>query len=161
MPNRQNRNHEMITLPHRTPHRWGQIKWTFPLAAPGCWEEGIRSVFGRVLPPHGRTGPTNANIGHLGWGGGVINAIEAMFPHAVKVRCWFHRLSNIRAKLADATAPEVMAEIRSIRDARTSLYCARNSESFRQQPQKRRRTHQPKYRRPHELTPSLYRRIRT
>jgi transposase-like protein len=76
-------------------------------------------------------------------GGGEINAIEAVFPHAVRIRSWFHRLSNIRAKLADATAPEVMAEIRSIRDATNSAYCARNSESFRQQPENRRRAHQP------------------
>jgi transposase-like protein len=76
----------------------------------------------------------------------VINAIEAAFPHAVRIRCWFHRVSNLRAKLANDTAPEVMAEIRSIRDATKSAYCARNSESIRQKPEKRRRTHQPRNR---------------
>lgn len=50
---------------------------------------------------------------------GLINAIGAVFGSAIRIRCWFHRLANIRSKLADDTAPQVMAEIRAIRDAPT------------------------------------------
>ena len=50
---------------------------------------------------------------------GLINAIKAVFGSSIRVRCWFHRLSNIRAKLPDDAAPEVMAEMRAIRDAPT------------------------------------------
>ena len=50
---------------------------------------------------------------------GLINAIKAVFGDSIRVRCWFHRLSNIRAKLPDDAAPEVIAEVRAIRDAPT------------------------------------------
>ena len=50
---------------------------------------------------------------------GLINAIESVFSKSVRIRCWFHRLSNIGAKLADDAAPQVLAEIRAIRDAPT------------------------------------------
>src|SRR5579862_6445016 len=40
---------------------------------------------------------------------GMIKAVEAVFSSSVRIRCWFHRLSNIRAKLPDEAAPEVMA----------------------------------------------------
>jgi putative transposase len=50
---------------------------------------------------------------------GLINAIKAVFGSSIRVRCWFHRLSNIRAKLPDDAAPQVMAEVRAIRDAPT------------------------------------------
>ncbi|HZD23731.1 MAG TPA: transposase, partial [Acidimicrobiia bacterium] len=45
--------------------------------------------------------------------------IRVVFSKSVRIRCWFHRLSNIRTKLPDDPAPEVMAEIRAIRDAPT------------------------------------------
>jgi putative transposase len=50
---------------------------------------------------------------------GLINAIEAVWPKSLRVRCWFHRLGNIRAKLPDHAAAEVMAHVRAIRDAAT------------------------------------------
>src|SRR5579862_7435583 len=40
---------------------------------------------------------------------GMIKAVEAVFSSSVRIRCWFHRLSNIRAKIPDEAAPEVMA----------------------------------------------------
>ncbi len=48
---------------------------------------------------------------------GLVNAIKAIFGSSIRIRCWFHRLSNIRAKLPEEEAPEVMAEVRAIRDA--------------------------------------------
>lgn len=50
---------------------------------------------------------------------GMIKAVEAVFPSSVRIRCWFHRLSNIRAKLPDEAAPEVMAHLYAVRDAPT------------------------------------------
>jgi len=35
---------------------------------------------------------------------GLIKAIEAVFFRSVRIRCWFHRLANIRAKLPDDEA---------------------------------------------------------
>jgi len=50
---------------------------------------------------------------------GLINAITACFPSSVRIRCWFHRLANIRAKLPDQTAGEVLAHVYAVRDAPT------------------------------------------
>jgi transposase-like protein len=54
---------------------------------------------------------------------GLGKAVEAVFPSSVRIRCWFHRLSNIRAKLPDEAAPEVMAHLYAVRDAPTSDNC--------------------------------------
>src|SRR5690242_9743993 len=50
---------------------------------------------------------------------GEINAAEAVFTPTVRIRCWFHRLANIRAKLPDDSAAEVLAHIYAVRDAPT------------------------------------------
>jgi transposase-like protein len=50
---------------------------------------------------------------------GMIKAAEAVFSKSVRIRCWFHRLSNIRSKLPDDDAPEVMAHIYAVREAPT------------------------------------------
>lgn len=50
---------------------------------------------------------------------GLINAIEACFPASLRIRCWFHRLANVRAKLPDEPASEVMAHLYAVRDAPT------------------------------------------
>ena len=50
---------------------------------------------------------------------GMIKAAEAVFSKSVRIRCWFHRLSNIRSKLPDDNAPEVMAHIYAVREAPT------------------------------------------
>ena len=42
-----------------------------------------------------------------------------MFDKAIRVRCWFHRLANLRAKLPDETAGEVLAHVYAVRDAPT------------------------------------------
>lgn len=50
---------------------------------------------------------------------GLIAAIEACFPSSARIRCWFHRLANIRAKLPDETAGEVLAHVYAVREAPT------------------------------------------
>jgi putative transposase len=50
---------------------------------------------------------------------GMIKAVEAVFAQSIRMRCWFHRLANIRAKLPDDGAAEVMAHLYAVRDAPT------------------------------------------
>ena len=50
---------------------------------------------------------------------GLVNAIRAVFEKSIRIRCWFHRLANIRTKLPDEDAPEVMAHVYTVRDAPT------------------------------------------
>lgn len=50
---------------------------------------------------------------------GLIKALEAVFSRSIRMRCWFHRLANIRSKLPDDDAAEVMAHIYAVRDAPT------------------------------------------
>jgi transposase-like protein len=50
---------------------------------------------------------------------GLINAITTCFPASIRIRCWFHRLGNLRAKLPDETAGEVLAHVYAVRDAPT------------------------------------------
>ena len=46
---------------------------------------------------------------------GLITAITTCFPASIRIRCWFHRLGNIRAKLPDETAGEVLAHVYAVR----------------------------------------------
>lgn len=50
---------------------------------------------------------------------GMIKAVEVVFSRSIRIRCWFHRLANIRAKLPDDEAAEVLAHIYAVRDAPT------------------------------------------
>jgi Transposase, Mutator family len=50
---------------------------------------------------------------------GLIKAITVCFPASIRIRCWFHKLANIRAKLPDETAGEVLAHLHAVRDAPT------------------------------------------
>jgi putative transposase len=50
---------------------------------------------------------------------GLIAAINAVFPTSIRIRCWFHRLANIRAKIPDEAAGEVLAHLYAVRDAPT------------------------------------------
>jgi putative transposase len=61
---------------------------------------------------------------------GLINAIEAVFERSVRIRCWFHRLANIRAKLPNEAAPEVMAHLYAVRDAPTPGCCRAAGDRF-------------------------------
>jgi putative transposase len=76
-----------------------------------CWTEFFRSLLGRGL----RAPTTVTSDGAPG----LINAITACFPASIRIRCWFHRLGNIRAKLPDETAGEVLAHLYAVRDAPT------------------------------------------
>ncbi len=76
-----------------------------------AWTEFFRNMLGRGL----RLPTTVTSDGAPG----VLRAIGAVFPNSVRIRCWFHRLANIRSKLPDESAAEVMAHLYAIRDAPT------------------------------------------
>ncbi len=50
---------------------------------------------------------------------GLVNAIEGIFPRSIRVRCWYHKLGNVRSKLPAEGAEEVLAHARAVRDAPT------------------------------------------
>jgi transposase-like protein len=50
---------------------------------------------------------------------GLEKAIGACFPASIRIRCWLHRAANLRAKLPDESASEVMADLFAVRDAPT------------------------------------------
>lgn len=76
-----------------------------------CWTEFFRHMLGRGL----RLPTTVTSDGAPG----LISAIRGCFPASIRIRCWFHRLANIRAKLPDETAGEVLAHLYAVRDAPT------------------------------------------
>jgi transposase-like protein len=78
-----------------------------------CWTES----FGNMLHRGMRLPTTVTSDGAPG----LINAITACFPASIRIRCWFHRLGNLRAKLPDEVAGEVMAHIYAVR--RTDAGC--------------------------------------
>ncbi len=50
---------------------------------------------------------------------GSCAAIGSAFATSIRIRCWFHRLANIRSKLPDDDAAEVLAHIYAVPDAPT------------------------------------------
>ena len=76
-----------------------------------CWTEFFRHMLGRGL----RLPTTITSDGAPG----LVKAINVCFPASIRIRCWFHRLANIRAKLPDESASEVMAHLYAVRDAPT------------------------------------------
>jgi hypothetical protein len=76
-----------------------------------CWTEFLRHMVDRGL----RMPTTVTSDGAPG----LVNAITAVFPRSVRIRCWFHLLANIRAKLPDESAADVMTHLYAVRDAPT------------------------------------------
>jgi transposase-like protein len=76
-----------------------------------CWTEFFRSLLGRGL----RLPTTATSDGAPG----LVKAIEVCFPTTLRIRCWFHRLANIHARLPDEIAGEVLAHVHAVRDAPT------------------------------------------
>lgn len=76
-----------------------------------CWTEFLRDMVGRGLRV-----PTSVTSDGAP---GLINAIEQVFEKSLRVRCWYHKLGNIRAKLPPEGADEVLAHARAVRDAAT------------------------------------------
>jgi putative transposase len=76
-----------------------------------CWVEFLRDMVGRGL----RTPTSVTSDGAPG----LVNAIEGLFEKSLRVRCWYHKLGNIRSKVPEEGAEEVLAHARAVRDAPT------------------------------------------
>jgi len=48
---------------------------------------------------------------------GVIKAVEAMWPKSKRVRCWFHKIQNLQAKVPPAAWAEFKTLVQDVRDA--------------------------------------------
>lgn len=76
-----------------------------------CWTEFLRHMVRRGLRI-----PTTVTADGAP---GLINAIGQVFPRSLRVRCWYHKMANIRSKLPAEAAEEVLAHVRAVRDAPT------------------------------------------
>jgi putative transposase len=76
-----------------------------------CWTEFLRDIVARGLRV-----PTSVTSDGAP---GLLNAIAQVFPRSLRIRCWYHKMGNIRSKVPDEEAPEVLAHVRAIRDAAT------------------------------------------
>lgn len=77
----------------------------------GCWTEFFRDMIRRGL-----RAPTSVTSDGAP---GLIQAIDQVFSKSLRIRCWFHKLSNIRAKIPEEASQEFMAHVRAVRDAPT------------------------------------------
>ena len=50
---------------------------------------------------------------------GLLRAIDQVWPHSWRVRCWVHRMRNFKTKVPDPLWPEVKAHLTALRDAPT------------------------------------------
>jgi putative transposase len=76
-----------------------------------CWTEFLRDMVGRGLKI-----PTSVTCDGAP---GLLNAVAKVFSKSLRIRCWYHKLSNIRSKLPAEGAEEVLAHVRVVRDAPT------------------------------------------
>lgn len=76
-----------------------------------CWTEFLRNMIGRGLRM-----PTSVTSDGAP---GLINAIEQIFPNSMRIRCWYHKMGNLRSKVPEEAAQEFLAHVRSVRDAPT------------------------------------------
>lgn len=76
-----------------------------------CWSEFFHAMIDRGL-----RAPTSVTADGAK---GLRNAIDSVFANSLRIRCWFHKMANIRSKLPDDAAEEVLAHVRAIRDAAT------------------------------------------
>lgn len=48
---------------------------------------------------------------------GLTNAVDLMWPRSWRIRCWFHKMQNLQAKVPPAVWPEFKARVVEVRDA--------------------------------------------
>lgn len=49
--------------------------------------------------------------------GGLIGAVDRIWPKSVRIRCWFHKMQNLEAKVPEPLWPEFKSRVVDIRDA--------------------------------------------
>lgn len=74
-----------------------------------AWLEHFRSMVSRNLP----TPLTVTTDGAPG----LIKAVEAMWPEAERLRCWFHKMKNVLEKVPDDMHQEIKRLLQDVRDA--------------------------------------------
>jgi putative transposase len=50
---------------------------------------------------------------------GLTKAIDAIWPKALRIRCWFHKMQNLQQKVPPQAGPEFKALVMDMRDAPT------------------------------------------
>jgi putative transposase len=50
---------------------------------------------------------------------GLLRAVEEVWPHSLRLRCWAHKMRNVLDKVPDAARAEVKAYLQAVRDAPT------------------------------------------
>jgi transposase-like protein len=73
------------------------------------WLEHFRSLVSRNLP----TPLTVTTDGAPG----LIKAVEAMWPEAERIRCWFHKMQNVLDKVPDEMRETIKRRLQDVRDA--------------------------------------------
>ncbi len=63
-----------------------------------CWTEFLRDMIGRGL-----RAPTSVTSDGAP---GLLNAVERVFGKSLRVRCWYHKLGNVRSKLPARMEPK-------------------------------------------------------
>jgi putative transposase len=74
-----------------------------------AWLEHFRSLVSRNLP----TPLTVTTDGAPG----LIKAVEAMWPEAERIRCWFHKMKNVLEKVPDDMHVTIKRLLQDVRDA--------------------------------------------
>lgn len=74
-----------------------------------CWLEHFRDLVRRGLST-----PLTVTIDGAP---GLIKAVEAIWPEAERIRCWFHKMKNLLEKVPEEVKPIVKPYLQAIRDA--------------------------------------------
>lgn len=76
-----------------------------------CWLEFLRDMVRRGL----RMPLTVTTDGAPG----LLQAVTAVWPQSLRIRCWVHKMRNILDKVPKSTRPELKAHLLAVRDAPT------------------------------------------
>jgi putative transposase len=61
---------------------------------------------------------------------GLIQAIDAVWPKSLRIRCWFHKMQNLQQKVPAQAWPEVKALLVDMRDAPSREKAAQRREAI-------------------------------
>ncbi len=74
-----------------------------------AWLEHLRSLVSRNLPVPLTITTDGAP--------GLIKAVEAMWPESERIRCWFHKMKNVLAKVPEEMHETIKRLLQDVRDA--------------------------------------------
>jgi putative transposase len=61
---------------------------------------------------------------------GVVNAVQTVWPHSLRLRCWFHKMQNLQDKVPPDAWPAFKAQVIDIRDAATKEQAEKRLEAL-------------------------------